>query len=464
MSFVSYEFFVFLGIVFGLYYLFPKIWMQNLLIVLASFVFYGFWDWRFLSLLLANALVSYLAAIFIERSESQKRRKIYLWTTAVIVLSALGFFKYFNFFIDTGVVAARALGWQAHESTLKIILPLGISFMTFQGLAYVIDVYRGQHAADKNLTRVLAFKSFFPQLVAGPIERAGHLLDQFKQRRVLTEEKVKRAIWLMIYGFAMKIVVADSMAPIVDSQFVTTQVFGWSVVLGTIAFGIQIYADFCGYSLIAKGVALLFGFDLIWNFRFPYWSVSISEFWRRWHISLSFWLRDYLYIPLGGNRYGSIVAARNMMITMILGGLWHGASWNFVLWGLLHGVSLGIWRYSSAPTTPTSGLGKIVGWTITMLIVFVGWFLFRATSWPLITNMIAALNYWEWVPVHYAMLKAIIAVSVPLGLLEWSLQKYGDYFLIKSHPIIAYPVYSALTVLVLAMAGSYQATFIYFQF
>lgn len=464
MSFVSLEFFVFLAVVFTAYHLTGSIRLQNWLIVVASLVFYAFWDWRFLALLIGNAYLSYAAAILIERAQSQSRKRLFLWSTIAIVLITLGFFKYFNFFVDSAVEAAKALGFELHGSSLQIILPLGISFMTFQGLSYVIDVYRGEHAAERSFVNVLAFKTFFPQLVAGPIERADHLLDQFKRPRILTEEKVRRAVWLMIYGFAMKIVIADSMAAIVNSQFTEAQVFGWSTVLSTVAFGLQIYADFCGYSLIAKGAALLFGFDLVWNFRFPYWSISISDFWRRWHVSLSSWLRDYLYIPLGGNRRGKVFAARNMMITMILGGLWHGASWNFVLWGLLHGLALGVWRYSPAPTLPTTLPGKLIGWFVTMAIVLIGWFLFRATTWPVAHAMLTALSVWEWVPAHTAMIKAIVAVVVPMAILEWALLRRGDYFLVEASPAIAYPVYSALTLAIFAMAGTYQATFIYFQF
>jgi len=464
MTFVSIEFFIFLTFVFLLYHAARSVRLQNWIIAISSFVFYGFWDWRFLSLLAASAGVSYGAAILIEQSQSEQFRRFLLWATIAIALSTLGLFKYFNFFVENANTLLSTFGFKPHVVTLQIILPLGISFMTFQGLAYVIDVYRGQHEADRDLVRVFAFKAFFPQLVAGPIERAGQLLDQFKYPRVITQEKVQRAVWLMIYGFAMKIVIADSLAAIVDSSFAPEQAFGWSVVLATIAFGIQIYADFCGYSLIAKGTALLFGFDLIWNFRFPYWSVSITAFWRRWHIGLSNWLRDYLYIPLGGNRQGNAIAARNMLITMTLGGLWHGASWNFVLWGLLHGIALGLWRYSPAPTLPLSAIGRFVGWIVTMAIVFVGWFLFRAASPEVMRAMVSSLGNWEWLPAHTAMGIALLSTIIPLAAIEWAMRNYGDFFIFETRPMVVYPACAFLTVIALAMAGSYHASFIYFQF
>ena len=464
MSFVSAQFPIFMAVVFVLYHLSTSIRLQNLIILIASYVFYGFWDWRFIFLLLAISLANYFAAILIARTESPARRNAYLWIAISISLLALAIFKYFNFFVWSAVSAAALLGLKLHPPVAQILLPLGISFMTFQGIAYVVDVWRGEHKAEYDLVRFLAFKAFFPQLVAGPIERASHLLDQFSKPRTLDADKVSRAVWLLVYGYSLKIVVADSMAAIVDSLFVANQPFGWSVVLGTIAFGIQIYADFCGYSLIAKGAALLFGFDLIWNFRFPYWATSIGDFWRRWHISLSNWLRDYLYIPLGGNRHGAIATSRNLLLTMGLGGLWHGASWNFVFWGLLHGAALVLWRFLPASTNPVTPAGKIAGWFATMAVVFAGWFLFRATTWELMSGMTRAFGNWEWAPVHSALLVTIATLAIPLGMLEWLLRRKGDFFPLQTPVWLTYPAYAALIVISLAMSSHYQASFIYFQF
>ena len=401
-----------------MYHAVPWVRVQNVLMLIGSYVFYGWWDWRFMPLLAGISLANYVGAILIEQTADVHRRRAYLIVALAISLLALAVFKYFNFFIGSAVVLAHLAGFDPHVSSLQIILPLGISFMTFQGLAYVIDVYRGEHAAERDLVRFFAFKAFFPQLVAGPIERASNLLDQFTRPRELTEDKVRRALWLLVYGYALKIVVADSMAVIVDSLFVEDQPFGWSTVLGTMCFGLQIYADFNGYSLIAKGVALLFGFELIWNFRFPYWATSPSDFWRRWHISLSTWLRDYLYIPLGGNRRGRAMSMRNMLITMALGGLWHGASWNFVAWGLLHGIALGVWRVLRIPTVPTSFAGRTAGWVLTIAIVFIGWLLFRASSEAVLIGMMGALGNWEWAPVHDAVARALLTLAILLAALE----------------------------------------------
>jgi D-alanyl-lipoteichoic acid acyltransferase DltB (MBOAT superfamily) len=342
-------------------------------------------------------------------------------------------------------------------------LPLGISFMTFQGLAYVVDVWRGDHPAEYDLLKFLCFKTFFPQLIAGPIERAGHLLTQFGQRRTLDRDKVAQASWLLTYGYFLKLFAADGMAPIVDSLFVAQQPFAWSVVLGSVAFGVQIYADFCGYSLIAKGTALLLGFNLIWNFHFPYWSVSIREFWRRWHISLSQWLRDYLYIPLGGSRRGKYRNVANLLITMGLGGLWHGAAWNFVLWGLLHGVALAVWRILPVPAKPDTWFGRAVGWAATMLIVFTGWFLFRARSFDLMAGMLSSLNNWEWAPVHSATLTAIVTVAVPIAVVE-SLSRRDDFFVLTWPRWATHLMLSGLTMTCMVMLRHYQVQFIYFQF
>ncbi|WFU24643.1 MBOAT family O-acyltransferase [Bradyrhizobium sp. CB1717] len=463
MSFVSVAFLCLVPASFLLYHATSRLAVQNLIILAASYVFYGWWDWRFLPLLVGISIVNYVAAILIATAR-QPVRKLLVFVAVAAAMVVLAIFKYFNFFVDSfGAIVHRA-GLNPNLPTLRIVLPLGISFITFQGIAYVVDVYRGKHAAEKSLVKFLAFKAFFPQLVAGPIERASNLLDQFSAPRRFTSDHADRALWLLIYGYAMKVVVADNLAPIVDTLFIPQQPFGWSVVLATLAFGIQIYADFNGYSLIAKGIALLFGFELIWNFRYPYWSVSISEFWRRWHISLSTWLRDYLYIPLGGNRGGELITNRNLLLTMALGGLWHGASWTFVLWGLLHGAALGIRRKFSGGDEPGSKAGRAAGWALTMLVVFVGWFLFRAADWNLLIGMLSALKRWEWAPVHGAVVLAILSLTCPLMLLEWQLQSRGDYFLLRWPAWMKYPLLAVLVAATAAASGHVNATFIYFQF
>ncbi|MBR1167442.1 MBOAT family O-acyltransferase [Bradyrhizobium liaoningense] len=464
MSFVSLAFLCFVPATFLLYHATSRLAVQNVIILVASYVFYGWWDWRFLPLLAGISIVNYAAAIVIAASKREQTRKLLLSLAIAAAMIVLAIFKYFNFFIDSFSMIAERVGLHPNLPTLRIVLPLGISFITFQGIAYVVDVYRGKHAAERDVVKFLAFKAFFPQLVAGPIERASNLLDQFSAPRRFTSDHAERALWLLIYGYAMKVVVADSLAPIVDTLFIPEQPFGWSVILATLAFGIQIYADFNGYSLIAKGVALLFGFELIWNFRYPYWSVSISEFWHRWHISLSTWLRDYLYIPLGGNRRGELITNRNLLLTMALGGLWHGASWTFVLWGLVHGLALVAWRAFSGKEAPGSTVARGLGWALTMLVVFVGWFFFRASNWNLLVGMLYALGNWEWAPVHGAAGLAILSLSVPLMLLEWQLRSRGDYSVLQWPAWLRYPLFATLAAMTIAASGHVNATFIYFQF
>jgi len=462
MSFVSRDFALFYTVVFILYYGFPSVKVQNLLVVVASYVFYGWWDWRFLPLLVIISVVNYATAIWIGATKRPRRKRFLLIAALSVSLAALAVFKYFDFFSNSFAIALRSLGLPVDLPVLHLILPLGISFMTFQGMAYVIDVWRGHHPAETDLLRFLAFKAFFPQLIAGPIERADHLLVQFGQERSLTPDKVMQALWLLVYGYTLKIVVADGLAPIVDSVFVANQPFGWSVILGTLGFGLQIYADFYGYSLIAKGLALLLGFELIWNFRFPYWATSPSDFWQRWHISLSRWLRDYLYIPLGGNRGGRLKTVRNLYATMLLGGLWHGASWNFVFWGFIHGTALAATRY--LPECQFSRVRTAFGWTFTMIVVFSAWFFFRASSYELILGMLSAFRDMEWVPVHTSIAFALCAATGPLFIIEWIQQRSGDFVLLRYPAWVRYPALSCLCFLALVMGREYQASFIYFQF
>jgi alginate O-acetyltransferase complex protein AlgI len=264
-------------------------------------------------------------------------------------------------------------------------------------------------------------------------------------------------------------VLADSFAPVVDSLFVKDQHSAWSVVLATLGFGLQIYCDFWGYSLIAKGSALLLGYELRFNFLTPYWSTSIIEFWRRWHVSLSDWLRDYLYIPLGGSRFGAFLTYRNLIITMTLGGLWHGASWNFVFWGLLHGLALAAWRVSGAPAVAQSRLGAAFGWFVTMLVVFAGWFLFRATDWQVLSAMMFALGNWEWLPVHGILLRMIAVAVLALAAFEYMQQRYGglDGLALAVSPAayLVRPVaFGIMIVMCIAMTRTVNPTFIYFQF
>ena len=316
--------------------------LQNGILLIASYVFYGFWDWRFLALLFVSTVVDYNLALLIEKSESPGERKALLAASICVNLGILGFFKYFGFFAESFASLLNSFGFQSSTPFFNIVLPVGISFYTFQTMSYTIDVYRRKLPATRNFFDFALFVSFFPQLVAGPIERATKLLPQVLQPRKFSQSNFVEGFYLIILGLFKKVVIADNMAPIVNyifSRDVST-LSGAEVLVGVYAFAFQIYGDFAGYTDIARGVAKWLGFDLMLNFRMPYFATSPSDFWQRWHISLSSWLRDYLYIPLGGNRQGTLLTYRNLMLTMVLGGLWHGAAWTFVAWGFFHGLIL----------------------------------------------------------------------------------------------------------------------------
>lgn len=341
MLFNSIDFAIFLPITFFVYWSLEKkgLRSQNLFILFASYVFYGWWDYRFLSLILLSSIVDYLIGLRISKTELKKKKKLLLFLSLILNLGLLGFFKYYNFFIDSLITSYSLFGRQLNISTLNIILPVGISFYTFQTLSYTIDVYKGKMTPTKSFISFAAFVSFFPQLVAGPIERASHLLPQFETKRLFSYKESINGVKLIIYGLFKKIVIADSLSVYVDNIYSNPEMFNGSILaLGTIYFAFQIYCDFSGYSDIAIGTAKLFGFDLMVNFRMPYFSKSIGEFWERWHISLSTWFRDYVYIPLGGSRVSTIKHFRNLLLTFTVSGFWHGANWTFIIWGLMHGL------------------------------------------------------------------------------------------------------------------------------
>ena len=334
MLFNNPKFFIFLFVVLSLM-LFGNRNYRKLVLLFSSYIFYSFWDWRFLALILISTFVDFFIGKKIYESENEKHRRSFLIVSICVNLGILGFFKYFNFFTDSLELLLNYFNInESHFSTLNIILPVGISFYTFQTMSYTIDVYRKQLAPSSSFLDFSIFVSFFPQLVAGPIERAKNLLPQIEKFNGLKKADIKSAIHILFLGYVQKVLIADNLAPISDSCFNNYEsLSSIYLVSGLITFSLQIYFDFAGYSNIARGVAKIFGIDLMINFNQPYFSSSISEFWKRWHISLSEWLRDYLYIPLGGNKKGKFRTYNNLMITMILGGLWHGASWNFVLWG-----------------------------------------------------------------------------------------------------------------------------------
>src|SRR6056300_1596923 len=341
MLFNSLDFAVFLPIVFALYWFVTNqnLKLQNALIVAASYVFYGWWDWRFLSLIIFSTLVDYSIGRRLKNEEKQSTRKILLWTSIIVNLGFLGFFKYYNFFLDNFVAAFSFFGQEIQPNTLNIILPVGISFYTFQTLSYTIDVYKKKLEPTEDFIAFSAFVSFFPQLVAGPIERATNLLPQFYKKRSFEYDKAVDGMRQILWGLFKKVVIADNCAEYANLIFNNYQDYnGSTLLLGAIFFTFQIYGDFSGYSDIAIGTSRLFGFNLMQNFATPYFSRDIAEFWRRWHISLSTWFRDYLYIPLGGSRGGTWMKVRNTFIIFLVSGFWHGANWTFIVWGALNAL------------------------------------------------------------------------------------------------------------------------------
>lgn len=341
MLFNSIDFAIFLPIVFILYWFVTNknLKLQNLLIVVSSYIFYGWWDWRFLSLILFSSVVDYSVGLGLAGQKNPSRKKVLLCISVIVNLTFLGFFKYYNFFLDNFVAAFSFFGREIKVNSLNIILPVGISFYTFQTLSYCIDIYKQKLKPTKDFIAFSAFVSFFPQLVAGPIERATNLLPQFYKARTFDYSKAVDGMRQILWGLFKKMVIADNCAEFANLIFNnSTDYSGSTLVLGALFFAFQIYSDFSGYSDIAIGTSRLFGFDLMQNFNFPYFSRDIAEFWRRWHISLSTWFRDYLYIPLGGSRGGTSMKIRNTFAVFILSGFWHGANWTFIVWGVLNAV------------------------------------------------------------------------------------------------------------------------------
>jgi alginate O-acetyltransferase complex protein AlgI len=341
MLFNSIDFVIFLVIVFTAYWLVSdkNLKLQNVLIVMVSYVFYGWWNWRFLSLIFFSTIIDYSIGVLLKSESNNKKRKLFLWISIIMNLGFLGLFKYYNFFLDNFISAFSLFGMKMNLSSLNIILPVGISFYTFQTLSYTIDVYKRKLEPTKDFFAFSAFVSFFPQLVAGPIERATNLLPQFYKKRTFDYSKAVDGLRQILWGLVKKVVIADNCAEYANLIFNNSEDYsGSTLVLGAIFFAFQIYGDFSGYSDIAIGTSRLFGFNLSQNFNFPYFSRDIGEFWRRWHISLSTWFRDYLYIPLGGSRGGNWVKIRNTFIIFIVSGFWHGASWTFIVWGILNAM------------------------------------------------------------------------------------------------------------------------------
>jgi len=464
MLFNTTAFFAFLAVVLVLFYASPRAWRKYILLV-ASYYFYASWNPKFIALLLTLTAIDYTAGIWLEKVESPRARRGVLILSLTANLGFLGFFKYYNFLAHN---LAWSLGKPANAFFLDIVLPLGISFHTFQSISYVVDVYRRQQKAVRNPVDYALFICFFPQLVAGPIVRARDFFRDLLDWHAPSADDVSRALLLLTLGLTKKMALADQFAKVANYYFANVgsnpgMFTAWS---GVFAFGLQIYFDFSGYTDMAIGMALLFGFHFPVNFRRPYLASSITEFWRRWHISLSTWLRDYLYIPLGGNRHGQWRTYRNLMLTMLLGGLWHGASWNFVIWGGYQGALLSVERAFRGDVPPK----QAVGWLYvpkaipTFALALVGWVFFRAADLP---QSMAILRQMFRGASGHSLLEpwhvVLVAISLTVALVE---EKFDWLEELAQGPVLAYASGLALMLFFLEIFGAFDAAipFIYFQF
>lgn len=472
MNFASLQFVYFLIGVFGAYVLLARRHeLQNLLLLGASYYFYACWDVRFLLLIWLVTGASFLTGRAVGRmADTNQHRKRCVIGYAVFALVVLGYFKYFNFFIDSAHALLVAAGVRVNPLHLNIILPAAISFYVFESLCYVIEIYKGRLPPMTRLRHYALFIAYFPKLVAGPIERPAVLIPQIQKPRSITEEFITRGLFLILLGLFKKIVIADGLAPTVDSAFNrTTTPSALEIVLASYAFALQIYCDFSGYTDIARGVSKLFGIELSQNFRFPYFSSNPSEFWKRWHMSLSSWLRDYLYIPLGGNRHGKARTQVNLMITMLLGGLWHGAAWNYIIWGgyqgallVMHSIFKGLrlegWRAAAT---------RVLATVVFFQFVCYGWLLFRARSLSQIADYSKALfigPYDGAVTLARPPLAAMLGVAL---LLMYDLMAYrserATFYRAWPAPLRA-GLYAAFAFLTLMGLANARSAFIYFQF
>lgn len=477
MLFNSIDFAVFLPIVFAIYWILNKyasLSVINFFILVVSYIFYGWWDWRFLGLLAFSSLLDFIVAIIIDKSQNQTHRKLLLYLSLTVNLGFLGFFKYANFFIENFIQAFSFLGYRFDPFSLSIILPVGISFYTFQTLSYTIDVYRKDLKSTKNIVDFFAFVSFFPQLVAGPIERATHLLPQFYSKKKFDASEASDGMRQILWGFFKKIAIADNCAVFVNHVFADVEQYnGSTLLLASVFFAFQIYCDFSGYSDIAIGVAKLFGYSLMRNFAFPYFSRDVAEFWRRWHISLSTWFRDYLYIPLGGSKNHQL---RNTFIIFLVSGFWHGANWTFIFWGGLNALyflpslflkqnrkNLGI--ASEGRIIPT--LRDFINIIGTFGLTVLAWVFFRAATLSDAFSILAkvfSLSIFK-VPNYNNNLNVNLMLITILVALEW-LQRD------KKHPLEFYnkptwfrwACYVVIFNLLIYFGNFVNQSFIYFQF
>ena len=478
MLFNSLDFAIFLPIVFSLYWLLDRfnVRYQNVLIVAASYFFYGWWDWRFLTLILFSTIVDYTVGNGLKNTEDKFKRKMLLWTSIVGNLGFLGFFKYYNFFLDNFIEAFSFFGVEFSSQSLSIILPVGISFYTFQTLSYTIDVYKKNLEPTKDFISFAAFVSFFPQLVAGPIERATNLLPQFYDKRKFDYSKAVDGLRQILWGLFKKVVIADNCAEYANMIFNNSADHsGSTLVLGAIFFTFQIYGDFSGYSDIAIGISRLFGFDLMKNFAFPYFSRDIAEFWRRWHISLSTWFRDYLYIPLGGSRGGKWMQVRNTFAIFIVSGFWHGANWTFIVWGALNAIYFLplLLLNKNRSNLDIAGKGglfpkakEVFGMMGTFGLTVIAWIFFRADSLGHAFSYIQGIFTKSLFMMPTILPKLVLALLAFFLVVEW-LGREAEFALnqlmMKERRTVRWSFYLLLVAMIILFSGK-QQEFIYFQF
>ncbi len=478
MLFNSLNFAIFLPIVFVLYWFATKgnLRFQNILLLFCSYFFYASWDWRFLFLLIFSTLLDYYTGIKMSNAKNQNIKKFWFWLSISVNLGFLGVFKYYNFFAESFADAIANLGLQVNPWTLKVILPVGISFYTFHGLSYVIDIYKDRIKAERNFVDYSLFVSFFPLLVAGPIERATHLLPQIQRERTFDYSKAVDGLRQILWGLFKKIVIADQCAEYANQIFNNSEhLSGSTLLLGAVLFAFQIYGDFSGYSDIALGTARLFGIDLLRNFAFPYFSRDIAEFWRRWHISLSTWFRDYLYIPLGGSSGGTWMRIRNTFIIFIISGFWHGANWTFIIWGFLNALFImpSIIFNTNRNNLNTVAKGKYlpglkdaISIGITFSLTVFAWIFFRATDLNHAIEFVSNMFSSSLFSFPTVFPKALLALLIVFILIEWmgreqqyAIEKMG----FKLPRVVKWSFYYTIILTIFYYSGSEQQ-FIYFQF
>lgn len=483
MLFNSFEFLIFLPIVFILYwFVFKQLRYQNILIVIASYVFYGWWDKTFLLLIALTTICSYASGLLIKKYRETNTNKILtpkaITTINIIInIGILFVFKYFNFFAESFTELLKYFGATPDKITLKLILPVGISFYTFQALSYTIDIYRKKLEPSENIVDFFAFISFFPQLVAGPIERATNLLPQFQKPRKFDYALAVDGLRQMLWGFFKKLVVADNCADVVEQIFTESNAGGFRMLFGGIVFAFQIYCDFSGYSDIAIGTAKLFGIKLMRNFNIPYFSRSVGEFWQRWHISLMTWFRDYIYFPLGGSRKGNFKTVLNSLIVFLISGLWHGANWTFVFWGLYNGILISIQRFLPikkhkdvvASNSIFPNIKEVLQMGVTFFLIVLGWIIFRSDNITMAFNYITRIftipDFNLSVILWAKKVSFFIALTIAA---EWLQRKKKHVLDIEPKGILKYhatriALYAAIFATIFYFSGKIQ-TFIYFQF